>query len=58
MIAVLRSIEQLFHEGSVAGLDDGQLLERFASHCDEAAFAGLVGLHGPMVPGSLPSDRA
>ncbi|HZW31229.1 MAG TPA: sigma-70 family RNA polymerase sigma factor, partial [Isosphaeraceae bacterium] len=51
MIAVLKSIEQLFHEGSVAGLDDGQLLERFASHRDEAAFAGLVAMHGPMVLG-------
>src|SRR5262249_49605090 len=50
-VAVLRSIEQLFQQGSVAGLDDGQLLERFTNHRDEAAFAGLVAVHGPMVLG-------
>jgi RNA polymerase sigma factor (sigma-70 family) len=50
-VAVLRSIEQLFRQGSVAGLDDGQLLERFRNHRDEAAFAGLVAVHGPMVLG-------
>ncbi len=30
---------------------DGQLLERFRRHHDEAAFAELVGRHGPMVLG-------
>ena len=50
-VAVLRSIEQLFQQGSVAGLDDGQLLEWFMNHRDEAAFAGLVAIHGPMVLG-------
>ena len=44
----------LFEGGSVAGLSDRQLLERFNSRRDaagEAAFAALVGRHGPMVLG-------
>jgi RNA polymerase sigma factor (sigma-70 family) len=44
-----KEIEVLFREGTVAGLDDGQLLERFAKGRDEAAFAALVKRHGPMV---------
>ena len=50
-VAVLTSIRQLFHTGSMAGLDDGELLERFATRNDESAFAALVALHGPMVLG-------
>src|SRR5215467_11039789 len=34
-----------------AGLTDGQLLECFVEHRDEAAFAALVKRHGPMVWG-------
>ncbi len=44
----------LFGMGSLAGLTDGQLLERFARHRDEAgelAFAALLDRHGPMVLG-------
>jgi RNA polymerase sigma factor (sigma-70 family) len=33
------------------GVGDGQLLQRFAHHRDESAFATLVGRHGPMVLG-------
>jgi RNA polymerase sigma factor (sigma-70 family) len=33
------------------GADDGQLLQQFAHHRDEAAFAALVDRHGPMVLG-------
>ena len=36
---------------ALAGLSEGQLLERFVTRSDEAAFAALVGRHGPMVLG-------
>jgi RNA polymerase sigma factor (sigma-70 family) len=42
----------LFGMGTLTGLTDGQLLERFATHGDEAgesAFAALMDRHGPMV---------
>ena len=39
----------LLHEG--AGLTDGQLLQDYITHCDEAALAALVCRHGPMVWG-------
>ena len=50
--AVPRSLRTLFHDGSLTGLTDGQLLERFASRdgeATEAAFAALVERHGPLV---------
>ena len=50
--AVVRQIESLFEGGSVAGLTDRLLLERFAARRDlagEEAFAALVTRHGPMV---------
>jgi len=34
---------------AVAECSDGQLLERFVTHREEAAFAGLLRRHGPMV---------
>ncbi|WP_165073087.1 efflux RND transporter periplasmic adaptor subunit [Paludisphaera rhizosphaerae] len=46
---VLKDIESLFGGGIVAGKDDDQLLERFASRRDEAAFDAIVAAHGPMV---------
>jgi RNA polymerase sigma factor (sigma-70 family) len=46
---ILREIHGLFAYGTVAGLSDQQLLERFASHRDEAAFTALVERHGAMV---------
>ena len=49
--AVMKSLQHLFHHGPVTGLDDGQLLERFVARQDEAAFAALVALHGPLVLG-------
>jgi RNA polymerase sigma factor (sigma-70 family) len=50
--ASLRQIRQLFNVGTMAGLTDGELLERFTSCNDEAAelaFAALIERHGPMV---------
>jgi RNA polymerase sigma factor (sigma-70 family) len=52
--SVIRQVESLFDSGSMAGMTDRQLLERFASQRDsagEAAFAALVYRHGPMVLG-------
>jgi RNA polymerase sigma factor (sigma-70 family) len=49
---VARQIEALFASGSVAGMSDRQLLDRFASRNDaaaEPAFAAIVSRHGPMV---------
>jgi Sigma-70 region 2 len=54
-ISVARQLESLFDGGSVAGLSDRQLIERFVAGRDsraaEAAFAALVARHGPMVLG-------
>jgi RNA polymerase sigma factor (sigma-70 family) len=50
--SVVRQLGSLFEGGSVAGLSDRQLLERFTAQRDaagEAAFAALVSRHGPMV---------
>ena len=53
--AVLRDIHTLFHVGTSNGLTDAQLLDRFRVRSDrnssEAAFAGLMARHGPMVLG-------
>jgi RNA polymerase sigma factor (sigma-70 family) len=48
---VFRQFERLFAAGSVAGLTEGQLVERFARQGDEAAFEAIVARHGPMVLG-------
>jgi RNA polymerase sigma factor (sigma-70 family) len=49
--SVIRQLGSLFEGGSVAGLSDRQLLDRFAARRDDAAFAALVTRHGPMVLG-------
>ncbi len=53
--AVLRDIHTLFRVGTSNGLTDAQLLDRFRARSDlnssEAAFAGLMARHGPMVVG-------
>ena len=45
----LRQVARVFHEGTLTGLSDRQMLERFIDHRDEAAFEVLVVRHGPMV---------
>jgi RNA polymerase sigma factor (sigma-70 family) len=47
--AVLRYIRKLAVPESDEQLPDGQLLERFATHRDQAAYATLMKRHGPMV---------
>ena len=47
--AAILQIHRLLEEGSVAGLSDGQLLERFVDSRDERAFEAIVHRHGPMV---------
>src|SRR4051794_1264880 len=47
--AWLRSVQGLFGTGTTGGLADAQLLDRFLSRRDEAAFEALVVRHGPMV---------
>ena len=49
--AVLRAIQQVFGPGTASGLSEWQLLDRYASRGDEAAFEALVTRHGPMVLG-------
>ena len=48
---ILRQVGRLFGEGTIAGLTDRQLLDRFRSRADEAAFEAIVARHGPMVLG-------
>ena len=49
--ASVPALGRLFGEGTLAGMNEGQLLERFASVRDELAFAALVERLGPMVAG-------
>jgi RNA polymerase sigma factor (sigma-70 family) len=49
---VEHGLESLFRVGSLTGVTDGQLLERFArrdGEASESAFAALVQRHGPLV---------
>ena len=47
--AAVRQFQRLFDVGTAIGLTDDQLLARFVSHRDDAAFETLVERHGPMV---------
>ena len=44
--AVLEQLSRVFNQGTVVGLTEGKLLERFVAVGDEAAFAALVARHG------------
>jgi RNA polymerase sigma factor (sigma-70 family) len=46
---LVRHIHRLAADGAPRPATDRQLLEEFAAHRDEAAFAELVARHGPMV---------
>jgi RNA polymerase sigma factor (sigma-70 family) len=48
---LLGQLRKLVAAGTVADMSDEQLLERFITQRDEAAFAALVHRHGPMVLG-------
>jgi RNA polymerase sigma factor (sigma-70 family) len=47
----MNSILRHLSRAALGGMTDGQLLERFLSRRDEAAFEALVRRHGPMVLG-------
>ncbi len=49
--AVVRQVRRLFGPGTVAGMSEWQLLHRYVTRRDEAAFEALVARHGPMVLG-------
>ena len=49
--ALIHQIERLFQHGTVSGLTEGELLERFVRGHDESAFEALIARHGPMVLG-------
>ncbi len=44
-----RQVARVFQEGTLAGLEDGEILGRFVEGRDEAAFELLLRRHGPMV---------
>jgi RNA polymerase sigma factor (sigma-70 family) len=46
---VLRQVARVFDDGTLTGLSDRQMLERFVELGDEAGFEVLVARHGPMV---------
>ncbi|MGO9917066.1 MAG: sigma-70 family RNA polymerase sigma factor [Isosphaeraceae bacterium] len=48
---VLRELDRLFRCGTLSGLGDDELLQRFLDRRDGSAFEALVSLHGPMVLG-------
>lgn len=48
---VLVQLGRVFGRGTVSGLSEESLLDRFVSGNDETAFAALVARHGPMVLG-------
>ncbi len=48
---LIKQLNNLFGRGTLAGLGEGQLLERFVREHDETAFEKIGARHGPMVLG-------
>ena len=48
---MLRDFQRLFSSGSLSGLSDGQLVERYVAQREEAVFEAIVHRQGPMVWG-------
>lgn len=46
-----QAMRGVFQPGSISGLNEIELLERFAARRDEIAFAALLARHGPLVLG-------
>jgi RNA polymerase sigma factor (sigma-70 family) len=51
MNEAVRGLQTLFEVGSLGGLSDGQLLDRFVARRDGAVFEALIQRHGPVVWG-------
>jgi DNA-directed RNA polymerase specialized sigma24 family protein len=47
----IQHLERWFEQGTVTGLSESELLERFVRGRDESAFEALIARHGPMVLG-------
>ena len=47
----LKPMDRLFRHGTITGLDEADLLERFTAQRDESALEALIERHGPMVMG-------
>jgi RNA polymerase sigma factor (sigma-70 family) len=47
----IEQVQRLFGRGTIAGLSEGAMLERFVANGDDDAFQALMALHGPMVLG-------
>ncbi len=50
-VNAVRDLRALFEAGSLGGLSDGQLLDRFAARGEGAVFEAILLRHGPMVWG-------
>src|SRR5262245_47208534 len=48
---VLQELDRLFRHGTLSGLGDDELLQRFLDRRDASAFEALVSVHGPMILG-------
>ena len=48
---IVRDLQKLFSSGALAGLSDGQLVERYVDRREEAVFEAIVHRHGPMAWG-------